>query len=218
MVSRAIIYGKNTLPTSPPFDLIAMLTRLRQQGLGSFLDNFEANTDEPQNSSFSSSERAATTGAPVAPARFPNEPDFMGRLPGFPGYMPPPGQLSGDARDQSGLITFPGAARQAPEAMVINEDGLLVENPMAKAFKARQAAGEEASRQAHSEESDTLIDELSRQKARKDAAEDQAWAERSAQSAANFEADMQARGAQRSAPRRAGTQRIGRATRSRSRV
>lgn len=129
--------------------------------------------------------------------------------------MWPSGQLLGQPSEEDRLIPLINGAGYKPPDTVIGEDGLIQSNPMASAFKARKAAGEEATRQAQSDETDTLVDGLSRQKARKDAAEDQAWAERSAQSAANFEADMQVRGAQRSAPRRAGTQRIGRAARSR---
>lgn len=85
-----------------------------------------------------------------------------------------------------------------PPDMIQDADGLLMSNPMAKAFKARREAGEEATRQAQSEETDALVDELSRAKARKDAAWDQELAQRSAYDSQRSEAEFQALANQRS--------------------
>lgn len=97
--------------------------------------------------------------------------------------------------------------------MIQDDDGLLVSNPMAKAFKARQAAGEEAQRQAQSEETDALVEELGKVKARKDAAWDQEVSARSAYAAQQSEAESQALMAQRTTkrtPTRGGFLRTGR--------
>jgi hypothetical protein len=111
------------------------------------------------------------------------------------------GQPQGHSSSEDGLITFRPAAGYVPPPMVTNEDGLLVENPMHKAFKARQAAIEAA----NGEEADqALTDSISQgvaQKKAKDAAESQAWAERRAVWDQQTDAEFQALASQRSAPR-----------------
>lgn len=200
-----------------------MLTRIRQNGFGYLLDTFGTGRDGSQNSSPSSSPQTATTGAPAAPAvpaRLPNEPDLMGRLPGWPGYVAPPGQLQVQSSDGDRLVTLQRGAWVAPEATVQNEDGLLVSNPMAQAFKQRQAAGEEARRQASDAETDAMVEEFSKTKRLKDAAEAQASAEKPAAWDAQTDADYQALASQRSTPRtpgRGGFLRMGRGGRGSAR-
>lgn len=97
--------------------------------------------------------------------------------------------------------------------MVQDADGLLVSNPMAKAFKVRREAGEEAQRLGQSEETDALIEELGKAKAQKDGAWDQEMAARSSYDAQRSEAEFQALANQRSrrtTPTRGGYLRTGR--------
>lgn len=84
---------------------------------------------------------------------------------------------------------------------------------MAKAFQVRREAGENAQRQARSDETDAMIEEFGKTKARKDAAWDQEVSARSAYDAQRSEAEFQALASQRSrktTPRPEGYLRMGR--------
>jgi hypothetical protein len=206
--SGLVLYGSthcsfHLMPSPPPpsFDFASALAKLRQGGLGELLSTFGVGQDP--------SSAPPPTQPPEAPWRPPGSPDFLGRLPFQPGYTGSSGQPSGE----DGLITLHAGPGYRPPDMIQGEDGLLVSNPMAKAFKARKAAGEEAQRQGQSEETDALIEELGKAKARKDAAWDQELAQRSAYDAQRSEAEFQALASQRTTkktPSRGGYLRIGR--------
>lgn len=186
---------------SPPFDFASALAKLRQGGLGALLNTIGLGQG--------SSSSPPPTQTAEAPWRPPGSPDFLGRLPFQPDYTGHSGQPSGE----DGLITLHAGSGYRPPDMVQDADGLLVSNPMAKAFKLRQAAGEEAQRQGQSDETDAMIEELGKAKARKDAAWDQEVSARSAYAAQQSEAEFQALASQRSrktTPTRGGYLRMGR--------
>lgn len=189
---------------STPFDLAAAFAKLREGGLGTLLSTFGLGQG--------SSSSPPPTQPPGAPWQPPGSLDFRGRLPFEPGYSGFSG-LSGQPLGDDGLITFRSGGGSRPPDMIQDADGLLVANPMAKAFKARQAAGDDAQRQAQSDETDAMIEEFGKAKARKDAAWDQESAARSAYDAQRSEAESQALMAQRSTrktPGRGGYLRMGR--------
>ena len=193
------------MPTSP-FDLAAIIEKLRQSGFGDIPS--PSGAGQPNSSTYSQSYSLRAPGASGPPPQLPGV-DVFGRLIGASGQ--PLGQPSGEDR----LVTLSNGAGFKPPDTVIGENGLIQNNPMATAFKARKAAGEEAQQQARSDETDAMIEEMGQAKARKDGYWDQEVAARSAQSAANFEADMQARGAQRTTQKRGGSSRIGRSAQGR---
>jgi hypothetical protein len=159
-------YGNNTMPTFPPnpdsaYSLASAFAKLR--GF-SFEPLINALGIGPKPSDTTAP--PSPTQQPDAPWWLPGSPDFTGRLPFQPGYTGLPGQPS----DDDGLITLHAGSGFKPPDMTQDADGLLVANPMAKAFKARREAVDEGQRQAQSDETDALIDELGKAKARKDAA------------------------------------------------
>ena len=173
-------------PSTSPFDIASVIAKLQGAGLGDFLSTLRGGQTSPSTPQPNTQE--------VPPGKLPGEPDFLGRLPFHPQYAGLSGQPSGEDR----LITLRQGAAGPSNEMVQGEDGLWGENPMTKALRLRQAAGEEATRQAQSEETDALVDELSRSKARRDQAWDQEMGERSAASSARSEAMFQAQSEQRS--------------------
>lgn len=102
-----------------------------------------------------------------------------------------------------------------PPDTVRGEDGLYGTNPMTTALRQRKEVGEGATRQAQSEETDALVDELSRAKARKDAAWDTELAQKSAYDSQRLEAEFQALASQRTAPKRGRLLGAGKGARSR---